>query len=335
MRLGVMAALVLSLVLPACAPRLRPAGPPVVPPAITEDAFIAADGMRLALRSWLPEGEPEAVILALHGFNDYSNAFAAPAGAWRDRGIATYAYDQRGFGESPEAGYWPGTGTLTADLGALAGLVRARHPGVPFFLLGESMGGAVVMTALAGPAPPAVDGAVLVAPAVWGRPTMDIFKRAGLWLSVHTMPWLKLSGRGLKIKPSDNIAMLKALGRDPLVLKETRVDAIWGMVNLMDAALEAAPALAAPILILYGKRDEVIPGQPTRRMVESLPPAPREMRQIAIYDDGYHMLTRDLQAGVVLSDIAFWIEARAGAGVPGAPLPSGADAHGIEALEED
>lgn len=334
MRPGLTAALILALALPACAPRLRPAGPPTVPPAITGDAFIAADGMRLALKRWLPEGEPKAVILALHGFNDYSNAFAGPAATWRGRGIATYAYDQRGFGESPHAGLWPGTQTLVADLGALASLVRARHPGVPVYLLGESMGGAVVMAALAGPAPPPADGAVLVAPAVWGRPTMGVFKRAALWLSAHTMPWLTLTGRGLDIKPSDNIEMLKALGRDPLVLKESRVDAIWGMVNLMDAALAAAPAIGTPALILYGKRDEVIPGQPTRRMVESLPPAPPEVLKVAIYDNGYHMLTRDLQAGLVLSDIAFWIESRAG-GEPGAPLPSGADAKGIEALAGD
>ena len=69
-------------------------------------------------------------------------------------------------------------------------------------------------------------------------------------------------------------------------------------------------------------------------MVESLPPAPPEVRQVAIYDDGYHMLTRDLQADLVLSDIAFWIESRAG-GAAGAPLPSGADGEGIEALVED
>ncbi len=334
MRLGLLAALFLALALPACAPSLRPAGPPVAAPTVTGDGFIAADGMRLALKSWLPEGEPNAVILALHGFNDYSNAFLEPAAAWRERGIATYAYDQRGFGESPHAGLWPGTQTLVADLGALAALVRARHPGVPLYLLGESMGGAVVMAALAEPEPPDVAGAVLVAPAVWGRPTMDVFKRVALWVSVHTTPWLTLTGRGLDIKPSDNIEMLKALGSDPLVLKESRVDAIWGMVNLMDAALAAAPALGTPTLILYGKRDEVIPGQPTRLMVESLPPAPPEVRQVAIYDDGYHMLTRDLQADLVLSDIAFWIESRAG-GAAGAPLPSGADGEGIEALVED
>src|SRR5262249_47536372 len=46
-------------------------------------------------------GEVRAVILALHGFNDYSHAFAMPGPLWAEQGIATYAYDQRGFGGTP------------------------------------------------------------------------------------------------------------------------------------------------------------------------------------------------------------------------------------------
>ncbi len=65
-----------------------------------------------------------------------------------------------------------------------------------------------------------------------------------LWIGARLMPGLTLTGRGLGIKPSDNIAMLRALSRDPLVIKETRVDTIYGLVNLMDAALAAAPRLA-------------------------------------------------------------------------------------------
>src|SRR5437870_7543725 len=98
------------LVLATCGPpadsELRVAGLAPLPPAATADrparfdgaAFIAADGARLPLRSWLPRGEVKAVILALHGFGDYSNAFTLPGEFWAERGIATYAYDQRGFG---------------------------------------------------------------------------------------------------------------------------------------------------------------------------------------------------------------------------------------------
>ena len=66
------------------------------------------------------------------------------------------------------------------------------------------------------------------------------------------MPGLTLTGRGLKIKPSDNIEMLRALARDPLVIKATRVDTIYGLVDLMDAALASAPRLDAPMFVMYG-----------------------------------------------------------------------------------
>ena len=200
----------------------------------------------LPLRKWLPPGgsgggQVKAVILALHGFNDYSNAFEGPGEAWAKRGIATYAYDQRGFGAAPERGFWPGRAALAGDAAMASRILRRLYPGVPLYLLGESMGGAVAVVAMTGEsgAPiPDVDGVILTAPAVWGRATMDLLPRLALWAGVRLMPGLTLTGRGLEITPSDNIAMLRALSRDPLVIKETRVDTIYGLVDLMDAALD-------------------------------------------------------------------------------------------------
>ncbi len=128
-----------------CAPSTVPMGPPLGPPSLAGDRFTAADGAVLPVRIWRPEGvdgrPPKAVIVALHGFNDYSNAFADAGAYWAGRGILTYAYDQRGFGAAPDPEMWAGVDTMTADLRALAGRVRARHPGVPLYLLGDSMGG--------------------------------------------------------------------------------------------------------------------------------------------------------------------------------------------------
>ena len=214
------------------------------------------------------------------------------------------------------------------DLRVFARLVRARHPDTPLYLLGESMGGAVILSAAA-EAPLDADGVILSAPAVWGRVAMPWYQRLALWLGVRTMPWAKVSGRGLDITPSDNIEMLRALGRDPLVIKETRIDAIHGLVGLMDEALEAAPRCEARALILYGRKDEVIPKAPTRLMLERLPAAavppvgghktesPRQ--RVAFYAEGYHMLLRDLSAEIPWRDIAAWIADE------GSPLPSGAD----------
>ena len=304
----------------ACAPTVVPPGPPVAATAFLDDALLTRDGLRLPVRAWMPDGTPpKAVIIALHGFNDYGRFFTHPGMFLTRAGIAAYAYDQRGFGGAPHRGLWAGTDTYTDDLRLFMRLIRARHPRLPVYLLGESMGGAVVLVAMAGPDPPEADGVILSAPAVWGRTTMPWYQRWALWIGAHTVPWLKLTGQGLEITPSDNSEMLKALGRDPLVIKETRVDAIHGLVDLMDAALEAAPSFRARALILYGERDEIIPERPTRLLIDRLPAADRARQRVAFYENGYHMLLRDLQAETPWRDIVAWIED------PEAPLPSGAD----------
>jgi acylglycerol lipase len=301
----------------------RAAPDPTPMPHFTETGFVTADGQVLPLRKWLPKnGEVKAVILALHGFNDYSNAFDRPGETWAKAGIATYAYDQRGFGAAPERGFWPGRAPLAADAATAAQILRRNYSGVPLYLLGESMGGAVAVVAMTGESGtplPDVDGVILTAPAVWGRSTMGLLPRVALWAGVRLMPGLTLTGRGLEIKPSDNIEMLRALAHDPLVIHETRIDTIHGLVDLMDAALASAPRLQAPLFVMYGAKDEIVPKEPIRHFVGALPPEPRHRQRLAWYDDGYHMLLRDLEAPVVIADVASWVLA------PAAPLPSGAD----------
>lgn len=309
-------------------------GPAVRPPALAEGTVIAPDGARLPLRSWLPEGgeAPRAAVVALHGMNDYSNAFDMPGRYWARRGVATYAYDQRGFGASENPGIWATADTMVADLHAAVAAVAARHPGVPLFVLGESMGGAVVLSALAEPPPPGfaplgerVRGAVLSAPAVWGRRSLNPLYRAVLWIGRNTVPFARLEPpRDLRIVPSDNTEMLRALGRDPLVIKRTRVDAVAGLVDLMSRAEDAVSRLPdLPVLVLYGRKEEVLPKPAIGRALDELEAMKggpgNGAPEVAVYERGYHMLLRDLQAETVWRDVLAWTES------PGAPLPSGAD----------
>ena len=60
-----------------------------------------------------PKADPRAVVLALHGFNDYSRAFAEPAQAFTAARIVTYAYDQRGFWKAPHKGAWSSVAAMT------------------------------------------------------------------------------------------------------------------------------------------------------------------------------------------------------------------------------
>jgi len=315
-RHGVCAVLAL-LLCAGCTPLTQRPGAAVSAPFLGRAHFVAADGAVLPVRAWTPPGgQARAIIVALHGFNDYSHFFTQPGEYLSKQGIACYAYDQRGFGNAPGRGVWAGVDAYADDLGAFVAQARLRHPGVPLYVLGESMGGAVAIVAMASARPPLADGVILASPAVWGRATMPWYQRLLLDTAAHATPWLRLTGEGLKIMASDNIAMLRGLGRDPLVIKATRVDAMYGLADLMDAALDRAGKLQAATLVLYGERDQVVPREPVVQMLAKMSAT---QTRAAFYANGYHLLLRDLQAEKPWRDIAAWV------GNHGASLPSGAE----------
>ena len=316
---------------PAPGPSSTAAAPPPQEPQFTEKVFVAEDGARLPLRKWLPNGRVKAVILGLHGFDDYSHAFDMPAKLWAQHGIATYAYDQRGFGGAPERGGWAGEGRLALDAIEASRILRRTYPGRPVYLLGESMGGAVAILAMTGamrgviPSGAAMptadaDGVILAAPAVWGRITMKLLPKIALFTAARLLPSLSLTGGGLHIVASDNKAMLRELSLDPMMLRGARVATIYGLVNLMGDALAAASKLRKPLLLMYGAHDAIIPPSAVADFAAHLPRAGSPDHRFAYYSRGYHMLLRDLDGPIVAADVTSWILRR------GAPLPSGADA---------
>ena len=279
-----------------------------------EEAFVSFDGARLRLQRWLPADEPWAVIIGLHGMNDYSQAFHLAAPWWANQGIATYAYDQRGFGRSPGRGVWGGPLMLEV-LRVCAALVRARHPKAIVAVTGVSMGGAVVIAAMASDRPPDIDRMVLAAPAVWGWSRQPLPNATSLWLMAHvagkrvlTPPeWLIK-----RIRPTDNIEELRRMGRDPQMIWGARIDTTYGLVGLMETAYRNVGKAAVPTAFLYGAHDQIIPKSAAF-------PAAQNIKSIditAYYPDGYHLLLVDNAAPRVWGDIAAFLRS------PAAPLPS-------------
>ncbi len=319
--------LLLFFTLTACMPMIHPPGLKSNVAHLTDNLYRTEDGANLPLRQWLPNTETKAVIIALHGFNDYSNFFDSPGTYFSKQGIACFAYDQRGFGAAPKRGSWAGIPAYTDDLHGLIRLIKLRYPKQPIYLLGESMGGAVIITAMGQLNTPEVDGVILVAPALWARQTMPWYQTSLLWTLAHTFPWLRLSGDGVGVKASDNIEMLRALGRDPMIIKKTRVEAIYGLTDLMDAAFNNADQLVGNTLVLYGENDEIIPKKPTYDFLQRFLGQGEESKTVAFYQQGYHMLLRDLQAHILWQDILVWINQDT------KQLPSGADRRAREVLK--
>jgi acylglycerol lipase len=313
-----LAALLLGvLLLAGCVAPLPPhAAPPGTPP-VTTGYFTMPDGTKLPYRAWLPDEAPTAVVLALHGMNDSRDAWEYPAPDFAQAGMAVFSPDQRGFGALPDRGRWAGGQQMVDDARQMALLLRARYPHTRLILMGESMGAAVLMVMASEPNPPPADGYVMIAPADWGRAEMNLFLRVGLWLFSNTIPSVTVTGGGgfVHVHASDNVAAIRRLSDDPLTLHDTRWDAIRGLVDLMDAALAAAPHFHGQALFMYGGHDELIPAKATAATWRALPHGERE----AYYPAGYHLLMRDHERITPIEDVIAWILR------PDDPLPSGAD----------
>ena len=311
-----------AVMLSACAPTVRPTlgNPGSAPggaPTLTDERYVAADGTVLPVSTWpAANGPPKAVILGLHGFGDYRKAWEEPAGIWARDGITTWAYDQRGFGASPTRARWPGTDALVNDALAMVRLLRERYPDVPFYLAGESMGGAVALVAADRGA--SIDGLVLLATALRSRDTLGPLASAGLWFFAHTVPWLPSGPTSIDFQPTDNPKTLEKLRSDPQMLRQVRLDMGYGLVALMDEARAAAERVHVPYLMLHGMGDRIVPQEPVKAAIEVMPARPDS--RLAFYKEGYHLLLRDKDGKTVASDVAAWIAN------PAAPLPSGADA---------
>ena len=171
------------------------------------------------------------------------------------------------------------------------------------------------MTTFGAPNPPQIDRLVLVAPAVWGWSTMPDQYAFALWLGAHTLP-------GRAVQPprgvvrtrtaSDNQEALLQAGRAPHMIWSTRIDALYGLVSLMETASERAGNLDGDVLFLYGAHDQIIPRNSAIAAARRLPASART----AAYENGWHWLLRDLQREVVYADILAFIDD------PDAPLPS-------------
>jgi len=297
--------LALCALVSACAkPELLDSGPAIGVSSLNDTEYTTADGERLQVSRWAASS-PRAVFVAVHGFNEYAGSFQLP-GPWFSRqGISVYAYDQRGFGRGDAArlGKWAGGDVMARDLSGFVRLVRRQHPGVPLYVVGTSMGGAVAMKASVDHGL-AADGLVLVAPAIWGWRSMNPILKSALWVTAHAVPEKTATGSQLEIWPSDNIAWLRAYSKDRHNLKQSRFDTLYGLVTLMDEAAASAPDITVPVLYLYGLKDQVVPEAPSRKVMASLTGPNKQV----IYEKGYHMLLHDLQRDTVYGDILQWVD---------------------------
>jgi alpha-beta hydrolase superfamily lysophospholipase len=270
-----------------------------------EGQFSGTAGLQLYFQAWLPlTGTRRAVLVNLHGLGDHSGLYPTLAAYMPSRGIALYAYDMRGNGRSPgQRAYLSRWEEYRGDLQAFLVRVREAEPELPLFLLGNSLGGLVVLD-YALHRPEGLAG-VIAAAAPLGPLGVPRF--------------LMVLGRVLsRLWPrfSLNVGMdLSGLARDPAVIEAVLADPLFhrqGTARLsteVTAAIrrvqEMAGSLAVPLLLLHGSEDRMVPPDGSRTFFAALRHPDCEYRE---YPGAYHGLFADLDSADVIGDVARWID---------------------------
>jgi pimeloyl-ACP methyl ester carboxylesterase len=215
--------LLLALVLPAVAA----AGPfrwaiypaPTVPledrpmPARGDVVTVTTNDGLVLSGIHVPPREGQPLLLAFPG----NASDAADSAAWMEplleRGFGLVAANYRGYGGNPGE---PSEAGLAKDADAFMAFARTRHPGVPTWIIGHSLGGAVAL-ALAERSPP---NRVLT----WGTFTTlrdmapwfgrmlvgDVFRNVDMVPRLES-PWVLVHGLGDEVVPVSHWERLHAL----------------------------------------------------------------------------------------------------------------------------
>jgi alpha-beta hydrolase superfamily lysophospholipase len=268
--------------------------------------FSGAAGLPLFRRRWRPDTAPRAVVANIHGLGDHSGLYPALVDHLIARGIAVHSPDLRGNGRSPgRRAYIASWGEFREDLRCFLDLVRAEEPGCPIFLLGNSLGGLIVLD-YALHHPEGLRGVIAASPPL-GR------------LGVPAP--LLLLGRILsRLWPTFALETgmdLEGLARDPAVAATVLADPLFHRYGTARLSTEVVAAIARvqagaarfplPLLLLHGSADRMVPPDGTRRFAAA---AGHPDVRLIEYPDGYHVLFADIDRERVLGDLGQWIDAR-------------------------
>ncbi len=244
--------------------------------------------------------DPKAALLCVHGLGLYNNSYENFGKRMASLGIATYAVDVRGFGSWQQA-----KGRAAVDFEECLDDVRdtlkvihRAHPGLPVFILGESMGGAIALR-LTAKYPQLVDGLISCVP------SGDRFRSGKTDLQV-AMRFLKgrnkqfdvgsavvLQASGSRSNSGSNQGLQDAWLKDPLARLSLSPNELIQFQRFMNENHESAKQITErPVLMVQGWEDNLVKWEGTLELWKELA---TEDKQIELVANAKHLIFEESQ----------------------------------------
>jgi len=270
-----------------------------------EDTFEGVGGLKIATRSWRPEGAARGIAILLHGFNSHSGYFAWPAEQFAKNGFAVYALDHRGRGKSEgERFYVEKFSDWTEDVNTLVDIARSENSGLPVYVLGHSAGGVIASTYTL-ECQDKVAGLICESFALdVGLPNAAALLIKGI---SHLTPHLHLYTLKNEIFSRDP-AVVAAMNSDPLIASESQpAETSAEMIRAAERLRENMPNFKVPVFIIHGTDDKATRYQGSQYFYDNVG---SEDKTLKLYEGGYHDLLNDTIRDEVMADILAWVNAR-------------------------
>ncbi|HVL01778.1 MAG TPA: alpha/beta fold hydrolase [Dongiaceae bacterium] len=229
-------------------------------------------GLQLFVRRWDPAAAPKANVVILHGTALHSGLYEPVAQRLTAAGYRVYAYDMQGWGRSSgfgAAGFVTHFYDYADDLMVLLDTIKRNNPGVPNFVMGESLGGTVALYAALKDRT-LCDGIITSAAGYKPNPKLLGVRAPGFVASMGLsmaqlggavlpeMPAVE-SDTGIRLVVEDD-AVEEQLLQDPYVAHGWLPTAYAStLADAMDYIEPNLKELDKPILLLHGERDMLVP----------------------------------------------------------------------------
>lgn len=256
-------------------------------------------------QTWLPDDEPRAALLLIHGLGEHSTRYEHVAKHCTQRGFAVYALDHYGHGKSDgHPGHVQKFSVYLDGVTALLDKIKQEQPGKPIFLVGHSMGGLIATTYLLDHQA-AFAGCVLSGPALKSDaapPAIVLAFNRLLSLLVPTAPVLQLDASAVSRDPD----VVRNYLNDPLVFHGKYSSRLVSeMTATMQRTLASVADIRLPVILLHGEEDALASASGSREMFEN---ASSEDKTLKIYPGLYHEVFNEPEQGQVLADMSDWLE---------------------------
>ena len=279
---------------------------PVVPPPAPRAASVrAADGTRIHYLTWSVRS-PRALLLLSHGLGEHAGRYAPFAAALAAHGIAVSALDHRGHGRSAgPRGHVARFSLFADDFEAFRKAATAKHPDLPVFVLGHSLGGLIVIRWLQAHRAEPVRGVILSAPLLGVALKVPGWKLALSGFLSRWLPKLPFTSEIHPEKLSSDEAYIRSYHDDPLVHSRVTPRLYTELTAASEAALAECSALEAPpVLALIPGDDRIVDAAATSRFAESLPGEVRVLH----YPEMRHEVLNEADRARPIADVIGWIE---------------------------